>query len=285
MKQSTKQAIILVAGISLVLGSAVYDNRLNNVNEKTNSKTAFAGVMSSTSDMQVECTYTGFAGSTSAVLEMINTTDDTVENNNINPVGTPLEDAIMSEDGKVVEAEFEPYTMYVTPSFLNVRSTPSTEEDNVIGKLNINDEITVIGEEGDDWAIIDFNGQNAYICSEYMQDTLPELDTYNNEWTGEKLNKHDGVAHGPSGKETYYNLNMSHIVERMRGMGFAEEEYPYWIRSDGAKMLGNYIMVAANLKERPRGSFIETSLGMGIVCDTGNFAKVNKYQLDIATNW
>ena len=50
-------------------------------------------------------------------------------------------------------------------------------------------------------------------------------------------------------------------------------------------MLGDYIMVAANLKTYPRGSIIKTSLGMAIVCDTGTFAKRNPYQIDIAVNW
>lgn len=102
---------------------------------------------------------------------------------------------------------------------------------------------------------------------------------------GSRLTKQSGVCQGPSGKETYYNLNMAGVVNIMRGMGFSEEEYPYWVRDDGCKMLGNYIMVAANLDLRPRGSLIETSLGMGIVCDTGGFAAIDKTQLDIAVSW
>lgn len=70
----------------------------------------------------------------------------------------------------------------------------------------------------------------------------------------------------------------------MRNMGYSEEKYPYWVRDDGAKMLGNYIMVAANLNLRPRGTLIETSLGTGIVCDTGGFAVSNPTQLDIAVD-
>jgi 3D (Asp-Asp-Asp) domain-containing protein len=61
--------------------------------------------------------------------------------------------------------------------------------------------------------------------------------------------------------------------------------YEYWVRSDGVKMLGNYVMVAADLNIRPRGSLVETSLGTGIVCDTGTFIYSNHYQLDIATTW
>ncbi len=71
----------------------------------------------------------------------------------------------------------------------------------------------------------------------------------------------------------------------MRYLGYSKEEYPYWVRSDGCKMLGDYIIVAANLDMRPRGTILPCSLGMAIVCDTGGFAKKNPYQLDIAVTW
>lgn len=104
----------------------------------------------------------------------------------------------------------------------------------------------------------------------------------NNRWKGPVLSKRRGTITGPSGKETYYNLNMTGVVNIMRRMGNDDE---YWVRDDGVKMLGDYIMVAANLNIRPRGSLIETSLGTGIVCDTGTFAKRNPTQLDIAVSW
>ena len=91
--------------------------------------------------------------------------------------------------------------------------------------------------------------------------------------------------YGPSGKETYYNLNMSGVINIMRGMGFSEDEYPYWIRDDGVKMLGDYVMVAADLSIRPRGSTIPCSLGTGLVCDTGAFIYSDSTQLDIAVAW
>ena len=101
-------------------------------------------------------------------------------------------------------------------------------------------------------------------------------------WKGPVLSKGRGVNYGPSGKETYYNLNMSTVVSSMRSMGYTGE---YWVRDDGCKMLGDYIMVAANLNLRPRGSIVETSLGDAIVCDTGGFAKRNPTQIDIAVTW
>jgi len=104
-------------------------------------------------------------------------------------------------------------------------------------------------------------------------------------WNGRRISRSAGSIMGPSGKETYYNLDMSVCVKVMRRMGFSEEEYPYAVRSDGVKTLGGYVMVAANLGIRPKGTLIETSVGTGIVVDTGGFAKRNRTQLDIAVNW
>ena len=95
-----------------------------------------------------------------------------------------------------------------------------------------------------------------------------------------------GVNYNSDGyKETYYNLSMNRIVKIMREKGYSEEEYPYWIREDGVKMLGDYVMVAANLNTHPRGTLVNTSLGMGIVCDTGGAVSSNPMHLDIAVDW
>ncbi len=107
----------------------------------------------------------------------------------------------------------------------------------------------------------------------------------NSKWNGQVLTSQNGRIQGPSGQETYYNLPMEGIVSRMRRMGFDEENYPYWVRDDGVKMLGPYVMCAANLELRPRGSTVESSLGTALVCDTGGFAKKNPKQLDIAVAW
>lgn len=102
---------------------------------------------------------------------------------------------------------------------------------------------------------------------------------------GELLTEYKGVYVFEGHTETYYNLPMDGIVSVMRGMGFSEEEYPYWVREDGCKMLGDYIMVAADLSLHPRGTFVETSLGTGLVCDTGGFVEWNSTNIDIATDW
>lgn len=96
------------------------------------------------------------------------------------------------------------------------------------------------------------------------------------------LNRTLGTVIGPSGKETFYNLDMSGVIAIMQSMGYYAD---YWVREDGVKMYGDYIMVAANLNIRPKGTLVQTSLGMGIVVDTGGFVAANPYQLDIATTW
>ena len=132
--------------------------------------------------------------------------------------------------------------------------------------------------------------KNKWVEAESKQVSLQtELDNLNNTynlppvtWTGSKLTKSKGVNYGPIGKETYYNLNMSGVVRVMRNMGFDEVNYPYWIREDGCKMLGPYIMVAANFSHFPRGSVVECSRGIALVCDTGH---LGWNHLDLATNW
>lgn len=104
-------------------------------------------------------------------------------------------------------------------------------------------------------------------------------------WDGGILTRSKGVNYGISGKETYYNLPMNWVVYYMRQRGYSEKKYPVWVRDDGCKMFGDYIMCAANLSEHPYGSLVESSLGTCIVVDTGGFASSNRYQLDIAVTW
>lgn len=96
------------------------------------------------------------------------------------------------------------------------------------------------------------------------------------------LTPESGINYGPSGLETYYNLDMSVVVSNLQAAGY---EGSYWVREDGCKMFGSYIMVAADYNVYPYGSIVSTSLGAGIVCDTGAFANGASTQIDIAVNW
>lgn len=108
--------------------------------------------------------------------------------------------------------------------------------------------------------------------------TSASTDT-SNSWNGEKLTAFKGTIQGPSGKETFYNLDMSYVIEIMHANDYEGkyQNYYYWEREDGCKMFGDYIMVAADLRFRPKGTIVDTSLGKGIVVDTGRFVYMYTY--------
>jgi hypothetical protein len=133
-------------------------------------------------------------------------------------------------------------------------------------------------------------GQNEREAVEVVEITTEEIEAENGAILSEFrpsgiLNPAAGVNYYGYQKETYYNLPMDVVVmyakQRIDGMQEAEP----WIRDDGCKMLGDYIMIAANQNIHPYGSLVETSLGTGIVVDTGGFAITNPNQVDIAVNW
>lgn len=100
--------------------------------------------------------------------------------------------------------------------------------------------------------------------------------------TGGCLTPSGGVHNGPSGLETYYNLPMDGVIQQARNFGIEGE---YWVRDDGVKMYGDYVILACNRDVHPMGTLVETSLGTGISLDTGGFAEGNPNQCDIATAW
>lgn len=80
--------------------------------------------------------------------------------------------------------------------------------------------------------------------------------------------------------ETWYDLPMGKVIERadvdlgVSGM--------YSIREDGAKCYGPWVIVASH-PSIPRYSFVETSLGQGIILDRHEMPAEDLY--DIATTW
>lgn len=79
--------------------------------------------------------------------------------------------------------------------------------------------------------------------------------------------------------ETWYNRPMNRVVQRAQDVGIPAE---YWERSDGAKMFGPWVIVAAH-PSKIRYSRIQTSLGEGIILDTHEMPETELY--DIAAAW
>ncbi|MDB5180998.1 MAG: hypothetical protein JWO54_761 [Candidatus Saccharibacteria bacterium] len=90
-------------------------------------------------------------------------------------------------------------------------------------------------------------------------------------WTDSK-----GVVH----RETYYDLNMSRVMQSCGQGGF------YEVRVDGVKVdRDGYVIIAANYSRYPKCSITETSVGPAKVYDTGGFAANHPDGFDLATDW
>lgn len=177
-------------------------------------------------------------------------------------------------------------TLYAN-NILNFRKEPIVDDENVISKININTKVKAIGKTTTDrtWYKVKYQGKIGFMAAEYLQPEKVKIEkkkTPVHNWNGAVLNRRNGTVIGPSGKETYYNLNMNGCIRIMKSKGINME---YSVREDGVKMYGDYVMVAADLSIRPKGTLVDTSLGMGIVVDTGSFVKYNPLQLDIAVAW
>ena len=80
--------------------------------------------------------------------------------------------------------------------------------------------------------------------------------------------------------ETWYNLPMDKVVERSdAAIGVTDM---YWVREDGVKMYGPWVICAAH-PSKIRYSRIQTSLGEGVILDT--HTTNDKELIDIATTW
>lgn len=190
-----------------------------------------------------------------------------------------------SDAAELIESDATESTGYVTASKLRVRDEASTDGE-ILGRISRGSEVEILGEYSNGWYLISYDEGTGCVSGDYITFDEDEIASYtgvSSDWDGPVLTAFAGVNYGPSGKETYYNLDMSGVVSIMRSMGNTDE---YWVRDDGCKMLGDYIMVAADLSAHPRGSLVPTSLGMGIVCDTGGFVSNGSgVALDIATAW
>lgn len=97
---------------------------------------------------------------------------------------------------------------------------------------------------------------------------------YNTSYSNGVLTPSGGVNSFNGNTETYYNLDMSGVIANAQNMGIQGE---YWVRDDGVKMYGDYVIVAS---QHDKGTIIDTSLGTGIVLDYCPAGTV-----DVATAW
>lgn len=285
MHNLRKVSMVIMAGFlgftgSLIGSSIVYGEDSSIV--VTESPNVTAGVSEELGNMIVSANYEpNVTAGVSKVLE-----------NHIK--GSVMKETTVTDEVEEQGPELVPFdsvrSYYVkAKNGINVRSVPSADsDDTIIDTLGYNTKIKITGKVKDsNFYYIESKDNIKYVSSKFLSSKkLPELKKKQTSasytWNGQKLNRRNGTVDGPSGKETYYNMNMHGVIEIMRRMGNTDA---YWIREDGCKMLGQYIMVAANLNVRPRGSLVPTSLGMGIVCDTGTFVYTTNVALDIAVNW
>lgn len=91
---------------------------------------------------------------------------------------------------------------------------------------------------------------------------------------------------GPSGREGYYTGSAYFAVKAARARGFSERDYPYHVTKDTKlKMLGPYIICAADFHRYPPCSIVDTSLGKAIVLDTIGSSGLATRDIDILTAW
>ena len=236
--------------------------------------TASAALTEETDD-----TVSASAESTGSETEITGQTEDPEAAGDTSDAQTSADEAAGGSDSETVDSEDDS------------AATCATEEEKAAAfttAANFNAPIYTDPETGITYTQT-FSGETITVCGSSYETALAADDpeeyvailkaqTSSFYWEGSCLNEYDGVNRGPSGKETWYNLNMSTIVSVLHSKGYEGE---YWVRSDGVKMFGCYILCAADYSTYSYGTIVETSLGTGIIADTGCARGV----VDIAVAW
>lgn len=194
------------------------------------------------------------------------------QNSIMNEQIATLTDAVEARDASLTDLDKQLDTLSEEKTQLEEKITELQENLDELEKENLDKE-----EEQD--PVVQESAPSSNSNVSYQAEPVQ---TYSYQNDGSCLTPSGGVYYGPTGKETYYNLDMNGVVSNAQAQGIQGE---YWIREDGVKMYGDYVIVAANLDTHPRGSTVETSLGTGIVLDTGGFAASDPNQVDIAVDW
>ena len=177
-------------------------------------------------------------------------------------------------------------TIGVSASFMNAPQDVVEPED--VGIVIENSEPTIAEDENETFApeepvveetpVVEKSVPVTYEqpTSTYTQtySTPTQNYNYNTNYSSGILTPSGGVNSFNGNTETYYNLDMSGVIANAQNMGIQGE---YWVRDDGVKMYGDYVIVAS---QHDKGTIIDTSLGTGIVLDYCPAGTV-----DVATAW
>ncbi len=108
------------------------------------------------------------------VIRMLNPEKDKVKET---PVST--ESVTMTESVPETEPETEPETQpevevyVITGSSVNVRTEPSTNS-RILVQLSQGTEVDYVKRYNNDWTVINYDGQEAYVSSQYIEKQVPE---------------------------------------------------------------------------------------------------------------
>lgn len=177
-------------------------------------------------------------------------------------------------------------TIGVSASFMNAPQDVVEPED--VGIVIENSEPTIAEDENETFAPEESVVEETPVVEKsvpvtYEQPTSTYTQTYstptqnynyNTNYSSGVLTPSGGVNSFNGNTETYYNLDMSGVIANAQNMGIQGE---YWVRDDGVKMYGDYVIVAS---QHDKGTIIDTSLGTGIVLDYCPAGTV-----DVATAW
>lgn len=112
-------------------------------------------------------------------------------------------------------------TMYSTDD-VNVRSSYSTSS-SAVGSLKKDDQVSVTGVTSNGWTRIKYNGQTAYVSSQFLTDTKPKDKSKNNNLKSLKVS--EGTLSPDFNKDvTNYKLSVGKDVEKITVNAEAEDE-------------------------------------------------------------
>ena len=149
-------------------GLATYKFKVPTVSKTTTYKVTFASVDMGTAEGETVAASTA----TATVTVKAKSTSSSGSNGSSSGSGSSTPKTTTPSFSSVNE------TVYATGS-VNVRSSYSTSS-SIVGSLNAGDSVTRTGKGSNGWSRVTYNGQTAYINSEYLTTEKPEESNNNN---------------------------------------------------------------------------------------------------------